>query len=499
MKKIIVLSFIAAAIPFAARSQRQVMMERMWQHAYTLSADSMQGRQTGTVYAAKAADYICRQLKGMGAPSYTDSTYYFPIYYWNSEGKNVMALIPGSDPVLKDEYLIIGAHYDHIGTRSGGGDTIFNGADDNASGVTVLLEVTRTLLQHPEALKRSVLIAFFDAEESGLHGSTYLAEHCICPIGKVKLMMSVDMVGYLQTSHFLKYVGTGTVKNGDAFIRSLPWEAPYGKVEVKKFENSVFTATDTRHFAELGCPTLYVTTGLKSPYHKVNDEASGLDFMGMTYVADHLTALITKAASDENFASSGRVADIHTSTNRNLFAFSLMYRGGNSHLNLVESELVGRRKYAFGLDAELHFMPAEKFEMGLSAGYHKIGSGYTLQKSYNAHTLFSQFRLQYNLMNTRELKMSVFVAPYYRYIFSSTFNYLDRNAELPRQDQIYQHHYGLSTGLSYTFGHFLLEYRYYFDFTPMLHEYYDINSRIPKDFCPTGYNRSYTIGFGYMF
>ena len=490
MKKMIVLLSIAAALPFTARSQRQVMMERMWQHAYYLSADSLQGRLTGTASAAKAADYICRQLQGMGAPSYTDSTYYFPIYYWGNEGKNVMALIPGSDPVLKDEFLIIGAHYDHIGTRRGEGDTIFNGADDNASGVTVLLEVTRTLLQHPEALKRSVLIVFFDAEEAGLHGSTYLADHCICPIGKVKLMMSVDMVGYLQTSNFLKYVGTGTVKNGEDFIRSLPWDSPYGKVEVKKFENSVFTATDTRHFAELGCPTIYVTTGLKSPYHKVNDEASGLDFMGMTFVADHLTALITKAASDEAFEASGRVADIHAASNQHLFGFSLMFRVGNSHLDLHESELVGRRKTAFGLDAELHFMPAEKFELGLGAGYHKIASGYTQLQSFDAHSLFAQFRLQYNTLSSKEMKMSFFIAPYYRYVFGcSLHNRLTEGREVPWKELINPQHYGLSLGVHYTFGHFLLEYRYYFDFTPMLKEAY----------FPDGYNRSYTIGLGYRF
>lgn len=490
MKKIIFQLIVAVAFPFTVHAQRQVMMERMWQHAYTLSADSMQGRQTGTVYASKAADYICRQLNGMGASPYSDTSYDFPIYYWNGSGRNVMALIPGADPLLKNEYLVIGAHYDHIGTRSGGGDTIFNGADDNASGVSVLLEVTRTLLEHPEVLKRSVLIAFFDAEEVGLYGSTYLADHCICPIEKVKLMMSIDMVGYLQTSGFLKYEGSGTLKGGEDFIRSLPWKAPYGKVEVKKFENSMFTATDTRHFAELGCPTLAVTTGLRSPYHKVNDEASGLDFMGMTYVADHLTALIVKAASDEHFQPSGRVADIHAASNQHLFGFSLMFRAGNSHLDLHESELVGRRKTAFGLDAELHFMPWEKVEFGLGAGYHRLASGYTQLQSYTVHSLFSQFRLQYNTINTREMKMSFYLAPYYRYVFGGRLhNRLTEETEGSWNELIRSQHYGLSLGVHYTIGHFLLEYRYYFDFTPMLKEAY----------FPDGYGRGYTIGFGYKF
>lgn len=495
MKKIIFLLLIAVTVHCTLYSQRQVMMERMWQHAYTLSADSMQGRRTGTVYAAKAADYICTQLKGMGAQPYTDTSYFFPIFYGNREGKNVMAVIPGSDSLLKDEYLILGAHYDHIGTRSGEGDTIFNGADDNASGVSVLLEVTRALLAHSEQLKRSVLIAFFDAEEVGLCGSTYLADHCICPIEKVKLMASIDMVGYLRTSGFLNYQGSGTISHGDDFIRSLPWEAPYGKIILKKFENSIFTATDTRHFAELGCPTLAVTTGLKSPYHKKNDEASGLDFMGMTYVADHLTALVLKAASDESFKSSDRVSDIHDHASEKMFAFSLMFRCGNSHLDLdsKESELVGRRKGALGFDAELHFRPMERFDLGVGAGYHKIASGYALENSYNAHTLFSQLHLGYNPMGVNMnglIRLYVFVAPYYRYVFSgSQYNIHTKKQEIPWQDLLNTHHFGLSAGCYYTIRHFLLEYRYYFDFTPLLKDAYN----------PNGRNRGFTIGLGYRF
>ena len=117
-------------------------------------------------------------------------------------------------------------------------------------------------------------------------------------------MMSIDMVGYLRASGYQQYIGHGSIKGGKRLIASVPWESPYGKVDLKEFENSYFTATDTRPFAKKGCPTLAVTTGLKSPYHRVEDNPDGIDYEGLSYITNHLFSLIVKAASDEHLAPS---------------------------------------------------------------------------------------------------------------------------------------------------------------------------------------------------
>ncbi|MBO7624423.1 MAG: M28 family peptidase [Bacteroidales bacterium] len=500
MRKIFwILWTLLCTMPLArAQAQHEELAKRLKQHAFVLADDSLRGRKTGTVYAQKAANYISRQLQAMGARPYSDTSYEFPFTYRSGtqKGMNLLVLFPGTDPELKEEYIVLGAHYDHIGTTlSPSSDYIYNGADDNASGSSVLLELTRMLQAHPEQLKRSVLVAFFDAEEVGLEGSTYLANHFVVPVEQVKLMMSIDMVGYLRTSGFLEYSGYGTIADGKRLIGGLPWNAPYGKVKLKEFENSIFTATDTRGFAQKGCPTLAVSTGLKSPYHKVNDEAEGLDLDGMAYVTEHLYALVTKAASDPQFAPSGKVASIHRTEEEaySLMGFSLMVRLGFGRLWLEDNELVGSSKFAYGLMAEWNICPTDKFELGLGAGYVSLGSGYTQLQSYRYHALEVPLRIQYNMLNmdieSFYLKYGFFVAPYYRYLF--TGNLKNRLVEETKSwnEVLQQHQYGVALGIHYAIDKFLLEYRYSFDLSPMLSpEYY-----------PKGYGRSYSIGLGWKF
>ena len=503
MKRGLIALLLVSLFGMGAWAQNPETVRRLRQHAFLLASDSLQGRKTGTASADKAAAYICSQLAEMGAPSYTDSSYYFPFTYkGGKKGKNVMAIIPGSDPKLKDEYLVIGAHYDHIGVKSGGRadeDTIFNGADDNASGTSALLEITRSLLAHPERLKRSVLIAFFDAEEVGLEGSSYLADHCVVPFDKVRLMMSIDMVGYLRTSGYLEFMGHGTIAEGRRFLASVPWEAPYGKIRLKKFETAIFTATDTRHFAELGCPTLAVSTGLKSPYHKVNDEAEGLDLEGLSYITDYLSALIVQAASKESFAASGELASIHQphQENNSMVRFGMMLQGGSSHLQLPESDLSGDRRLSYGLLAECRLRPSERWEFGLGAGYRSTGSGYSHTSSFRTHAVEIPLRIQRNattvsLSSRLNLSFGYYMAPYYRYVFAGRTN-SRQAAETASWDNLLQRHqYGLALGMNLRINDFLIEYRYAFDLNPAF------ASGFQSDY-GKAFGRTFSMGVGWLF
>ena len=212
-RKIVVLVFSLLWVGYSLLAQTQ--QQRLERHLYYLASDSLQGRKAGTDDSRKAAAYIENEYRQMGLQPF-GSTYrhYFimqaaslrggamPInpdsadYYAEHDRTvycNSVGIIPGSDPALKNEFIVVGGHYDHLGVRNG---EVYNGADDNASGTAAITEMARQLLARRGELKRSVIICAFDAEEMGLYGSKALSKEMarLGLIGKVKMMMSIDMV-----------------------------------------------------------------------------------------------------------------------------------------------------------------------------------------------------------------------------------------------------------------------------------------------------------------
>ncbi|MBO7083100.1 MAG: M20/M25/M40 family metallo-hydrolase [Bacteroidales bacterium] len=290
----------------------QTQQERLTRHVYTLAGDSLRGRKAGSEDAAKAAAYIVAQFEEIGIQPFYEEGWYQPFERSGNTYKNVIGIIPGNDPVLKDEYIIIGAHYDHLGVRDG---QIYNGADDNASGTATIIEMARILKSQQSNLKRSVIIAAFDAEEIGLWGSNYLSKKL--DLSKIKLMMSIDMVGWLEKGKTLQLQGTATIKNGKRLLREEA-EKMHLDIKPKDFETSIFGATDTQSFAEKGVATLYVTTGLKSPYHKPEDDPELIDYKGLDRVVDYMADVTMRCASDEDFAPSGKISPIHSGKKKTL-------------------------------------------------------------------------------------------------------------------------------------------------------------------------------------
>ena len=277
-------------------AQSTTQRQRLEQHVYTLAADSLNGRQAGSPDAVRAANYITRQWHEMGLKPLWNNDYRMPFETHGTSGyNNLIAIIEGNDPELKNEYIVIGGHYDHLGVRKG---KIYNGADDNASGTACVTEVARQLLAHQSELKRSVIICAFDAEEMGLYGSNALAEYMQKNnlIGRVQLMVSIDMVGWLKQGGSLTLEGTGTLLHSNQLTDPELLGIPI-KITSKRFENSIFTATDTEPFAKRGVSTLAVTTGLKSPYHKPEDDANLIDYDGLSLVTDYMAAFTLRAAN----------------------------------------------------------------------------------------------------------------------------------------------------------------------------------------------------------
>lgn len=299
--------------------------ERLQKHLGYLASDELCGREAGSASARLAATYIADQFAYIGLKPFNDTTYYAYFDKGKALGDgdkycNVIGVLEGNDPELKDEIIVIGAHYDHLGIRDG---EVYNGADDNASGTSALIEVARALAARKGELRRTVMFAAFDAEELGLYGSSALAK-TLAPISvvekgksanvvrnqKVCLMISADMIGWLRVNGKLVVEGVNTLRNGEEVLAEIAEN--YGIVlDAKGFEGSMFTATDTQGFAARKVPTLAVNTGLKSPYHKPGDDVELIDFDGLEKVTGFLEDVVFTAATGDGMPSSGRVAKIH--------------------------------------------------------------------------------------------------------------------------------------------------------------------------------------------
>ena len=349
MKKTLLL-LVALAFLSAGSAWSQTRQERLRDHVYYLAADSLRGRLAGSADATKAAEYIIRQYEQAGVkPLFREGWYdrFEVASHPERDFKNVVGLIEGTDPALRGECIVIGAHYDHLGVRGG---QVYNGADDNASGSAAVIEIARALAGQP--LRRSVIIAAFDGEEMGLYGSSHLAGKLDSLHFNVKLMMSVDMVGWLKAGKSLKMHGVATIKDGRDILTA---QAGTLVLDLKNFERSVFTATDTEGFALLGIPTLAVTTGTKSPYHKPGDDAELIDYEGLDQVTGYLADLTGDIATRDRFTSSGRVAAKHKVYSDYGVEFAVVAGYSRGGLRFPRAAFNGKERPAWNLGIEAQF------------------------------------------------------------------------------------------------------------------------------------------------
>jgi aminopeptidase YwaD len=201
---------------------------------------------------------------------------------------NVDAFIEGSDPVKKNQWIILGAHYDHLGmggqaTSSRRPDTIavHYGADDNASGVALLIEIAEKIALNKRSPERSFLFLAFGAEEMGLIGSRYFVDSALIPLDQVSLMMNLDMVGRMNDRH-LQVIGTGTSDKGENIVKSYALEDSIILMESPEG----FGASDQSSFYNKNIPVLFLTTGVHADYHTPGDSPDKLKYPEMVTVAD---------------------------------------------------------------------------------------------------------------------------------------------------------------------------------------------------------------------
>jgi aminopeptidase YwaD len=209
---------------------------------------------------------------------------------------NVLALLEGNDPVLKDEYLVVGGHYDHLGFGGPGSgsrmpDTsaVHNGADDNASGTAMVMELARRHAQEKKDLKRSIVFVAFSAEEIGLIGSRYFIDNSPVELKKIKAMFNFDMVGrFDKEKNSISVSGTGTSAEADSILKSLEASVPFAVVH----SPDGYGPSDHASFYSSSIPVFYYTTGVHMDYHTPFDDAGKLDYDAEKQIGDYAAGVI---------------------------------------------------------------------------------------------------------------------------------------------------------------------------------------------------------------
>lgn len=284
-----------------------------------LAADELMGRSPKRPEIHVAARYISEQFRTYGVqevpgtkdyfqefemqlppPRNKDTTNPQPLETKSVHAKNVIGWVPGTDPKLKEQYIVLSAHYDHIGVtpqpkmEDGKLDSIFNGARDNAIGVTGVLNAARYFAKHPP--KRSVMFILYTGEEMGLLGSRYYASNPVVPIKKVVYNLNCDNGGYNDTS-IITVIGLGRTSADDDIkkacmaygLKATPDPVP---------ELNLFDRSDNLNFAIKGVPSPTFGMGItgfdsavRKHYHQLSDEVSTFNLKyALGYVRSYILA-----------------------------------------------------------------------------------------------------------------------------------------------------------------------------------------------------------------
>ena len=272
-----------------------------------LSDDRLQGRMTGSPGADSAAAYLARRFSQVGLQPAAGG--WFQSFTVGREapaarqaqtgeliGKNVIGILPGRDPVLRKQTIILGAHYDHLGLGGFGSldpdsnGLVHNGADDNASGAAALIQVAARLAASPPA--RTVVFIAFSGEERGLLGSAYYVKQPIYPLASTLAMVNLDMVGRLRNGRLIVY-GVRTAKEFPALLDSLNWYAGFDL----KAQGDGYGPSDHSSFYGAKRPVLHLFTDLHEDYHRTTDDWQKVNYDGLKRVADFSLGLVTALAN----------------------------------------------------------------------------------------------------------------------------------------------------------------------------------------------------------
>ena len=279
--------------PSASGSAARADSTRIRRDIEFLASEALAGRATGSPGNDTAAAYAARRYAALGlqptSPGYRQPFTARSAMLAHSGGptelptQNVVAFLSGTDPALRGQVVVVGAHIDHLGRSTAGAldpdarDAIRNGADDNASGTAAVLELARLFSARP--IRRSMLFVNFSGEELGLLGSQYFVEHAPVPIDSVVAMLNFDMVGRLRGDSLIVY-GVATAREMSQVLDS----ASAGMGLTIRGVGDGFGPSDHSSFFARNIPVLHFFTNLHEDYHRATDDADKISAAGAAKV-----------------------------------------------------------------------------------------------------------------------------------------------------------------------------------------------------------------------
>jgi len=291
-----------------------------------LASDELQGREAGFHGSRVTSEYIVSLLQWMGVSSLADS-YFQPFDAYRKERqkkgrlevhpdsiaklkqevhqklsmRNVLGMIPGKNT---KEYVIVGAHFDHLGIDPAlDGDQIYNGADDNASGVSAVLQIARAFLASGQQPERNVIVAFWDGEEKGLLGSKYFVQTCPF-LSQIKGYLNFDMIGRnnkpQQPKQVVYFYTAAHPVFGDWLKEDIRKYGLQLEPDYRAWENPI-GGSDNGSFAKVGIPIIWYHTDGHPDYHQPSDHADRLNWDKVVEITKASFLNMWKMANEKSF------------------------------------------------------------------------------------------------------------------------------------------------------------------------------------------------------
>ena len=323
MKKVysfLIISLFFSSIVFSQENKKYaetITIQDLEKHLKILSSDSLEGRETGKKGQKMAANYIMNHFKSIGIPPYNKRTYYQKfkvkserhvckcedcdvdfiqrIFKKNKtiKGENVLGYIEGTD--LKEELIVLTAHYDHLGKHE---NKIYNGADDDGSGTVALMEIAEAFMiakKEGNGPRRSVLIMAVSGEEKGLLGSKYYTDNPIYPLKNTVTNLNIDMIGRIDDWHengdYVYLIGSNMLSD-DLHNLSEEVNTKYVNIELdytynkQDDPNRYYYRSDHYNFAKNNIPVIFYFNGIHEDYHKTTDTIEKIDFKKIKKITD---------------------------------------------------------------------------------------------------------------------------------------------------------------------------------------------------------------------
>lgn len=305
----------ASPVTEESRSAAQTIQpEEMYARIAFLSSDDLGGRDTPSPGLETAAAYLVAEYQAMGLEPGGDRGTFYQRYPF--EGRrtdfgaaggaettyppNVIAVLPGSDPELRFEYVVLSAHFDHVGIGAPvAGDSIYNGADDNGTGTAALLEVAEAFKVLPQPPRRSIVFLHVSGEEHGLLGSQYFSENPTIPLDQIVANVNVDMIGR-NSPDSIVVIGKEYSSLGDVVNRAGREHPGLGLTVSDDIwpQERFFFRSDHFNFARKGVPSIFFFSGVHEDYHRPSDTVEKIDTSKAARVAQLIYHTVEAVANE---------------------------------------------------------------------------------------------------------------------------------------------------------------------------------------------------------